>query len=209
MATITPLKHTPHTRIENTIIANMSEMGVYCYAVYCAIKMHLNQATGDCFPSYATIARITGIHRSTVIECVKKLRVLKLISPLWRFKEDGSHTSNQYDFQQAGTSAPAKKNEEVVKTVQGGRPEPPPLVGEDDYPSRPERPEQSETNKKQRTITEVDFMVTEKQKTCPHPPEAIVILPDNITICHHCYGLLDENLTLVEEKPSPEIVEAA
>ena len=78
MATITPLKHTPHTRIENTIIANMSEMGVYCYAVYCAIKMHLNQATGNCFPSYATIARITGIHRSTVIECVKKLRVLKL-----------------------------------------------------------------------------------------------------------------------------------
>jgi hypothetical protein len=170
MATITPLKHTPHTRIENTIIANMSEMGVYCYAVYCAIKMHLNQATGDCFPSYATIARITGIHRSTVIECVKKLRVLKLISPLWRFKEDGSHTSNQYDFQQAGTSAPAKKNEEVVKTVQGGRPEPPPLVGEDDYPSRPERPEQSETNKKQRTITEVDFMVTEKQKTVPTHP---------------------------------------
>jgi hypothetical protein len=215
MATITPIKHTPHTRIENTIIANMSEMGVYCYAVYCAIKMHLNQATGDCFPSYATIARITGIHRSTVIECVKKLRVLKLISPLWRFKEDGSHASNRYDFQQAGTSAPAKK-EEVVKTGQGGRPERPPLVGEDDHPGRPERPEQSESNKKNRTIDEVDFMVTEKQKTCPHPPEAIVILPDNITICNHCYGLLDENFKLQEEdspiqsgNPSAEIVDAA
>jgi hypothetical protein len=199
MATITPIKHTPHTRIENTIIANMSEMGVYCYAVYCAIKMHLNQATGDCFPSYATIARITGIHRSTVIECVKKLRVLKLISPLWRFKEDGSHTSNQYDFQQAGSCAPSKQSEDIVKSEQGGRPEPPLLVGEDDYPSRPERPKQSETNKKQRTIDEVDFMVTEKQKTCPHPLEAIVLLPDNITICHHCYGLLNESLTLQEE----------
>ena len=200
MATITPLTHTPHTRIENTIIANMAEIGVYCYAVYCAIKMHLNQATGDCFPSYATIARITGIHRSTVIECVKKLRVLKLISPLWRFKEDGSHTSNQYDFQQAGTSAPAKKNEEVGKTVQGGRPERPPLVGEDDHPGRPERPEQSESNKKNRTIDEVDFMVTEKQQTCPHPASEIVILPDKITICNHCYGLLNENLTLQEER---------
>jgi hypothetical protein len=209
MATITPIKHTPHTRIENTIIANMSEMGVYCYAVYSAIKMHVNQATGDCFPSYATIARITGIHRSTVIECVKKLRALKLISPLWRFKEDGSHTSNQYDFQQAGTSAPAKKNEEVVKTGQGGRPERPPLVGEDDSPGRPERPEQSESNKKQRTITEVDLMVTEKQKTCSHPAEAIVILPDNITICNHCYGLLDENLKLQEEEKSPVEIVAA
>jgi hypothetical protein len=207
MAAITHLKTTPHTRIENTIIANMSEIGVYCYAVYCAIKMHVNQATGACFPSYATIARITGIHRSTVIECVKKLRILKLISPQWRFKEDGSHASNQYDFQQAGTSAPAKK-EEVVKTGQGGRPERPPLVGEDDHPGRPERPEQSETNKKNRTINDVDFMVMEKQKTCSHPAEAIVILPDNITICNHCYGLLDENLKLQEEEPPVEIVAA-
>ena len=143
MATISTLKHTPHTRIENTIIANMAEIGVYCYAVYSAIKMHLNQVSGDCFPSYATIARITGIHRSTVIECVKKLRAFKLISPQWRFKEDGSHTSNQYDFQQAGTSAPSKKHEEVVKTEQGSRPERPPLVASDNHPSRPERPEQS------------------------------------------------------------------
>jgi hypothetical protein len=194
----------------NTIIANMSEIGVYCYAVYSAIKMHLNQATGDCFPSYATIARVTGIHKSTVIECVKKLRVLKLISPLWRFKEDGSHASNQYNFQQAGTSAPAKKNGEVVKTVQGGRPEPPPLVGEDDHPSRPERPEQVfSSNKKIRTIDDVDLMPTEKQKTCPHPLSEIVFLADNITVCHHCYGLLNENLKLQEEGKSPVEIVAA
>jgi hypothetical protein len=220
MATISTLKHTPHTRIENSIIANMAGIGVYCFAVYSAIKMHLNQATGDCFPSYATIARITGIHRTTVIECVKKLRVLKLISPLWRFKEDGSHTSNQYNFQApektgaspmqgADCSAPSPRTEEVVKTGQGGRPEPPPLVAEADYPSRPERPEQSESNKKKRTIDEVDFMVTERQKTCPHPAEAIVLLPDNITICHHCYGLLNEHFKLQEEEKLPVEIVAA
>ena len=209
MATITALKHTAHTRIENTIIANMAEIGVYCYAVYSAIKMHLNQSTGACFPSYATIARITGIHRSTVIECVKKLRALKLISPQWRFKEDGSHASNQYDFQQAGSSAPSKKHEDIGKTEQGGRPEPPPLVVEDDYPSRPERPEQSESNKKKRTIAEVDFCPTEKQKTCAHPSTEIVYLSDNVTLCHHCYGLLDGNLMLItEEKCSGESGEA-
>ena len=43
-------------------------------------------------------------------------------------------------------------------------------------------------------------MPTEKQKTCPHPPEFIVILPDDITICNHCYGLLDENFKLQEEE---------
>jgi hypothetical protein len=53
-------------------------------------------------------------------------------------------------------------------------------------------------------------MPTEKQKTCPHPPEFIVILPDHITICNHCYGLLDENFRLREEEKTPtEIVEAA
>ena len=29
MATITPLKHTPHTCIENSIIDNMAQIGVY------------------------------------------------------------------------------------------------------------------------------------------------------------------------------------
>jgi len=210
MATVSHIKTAPHTRIENTIILNMADIGVYCYAVYCAIKMHVNQATGDCFPSYATIAHITGIHRSTVIECVKKLRGLKLISPLWRFKDDGSHASNQYNFQSPGKAGYSKKAEEVVKTEQGSRQERPPLATHDDSPGRCERPEQSPLpNKKQLTIEEVDLMPTEKQKTCSHPVELIVILPDDITICNHCYGLLDENFQLKEEKQPSEIVEAA
>jgi Helix-turn-helix domain len=176
--------------------------------------MHVNQTTGACFPSYATIARLTGIHRSTVIECVKKLKALKLVFPEWRFKEDGSHTSNQYDFQGTGTSAPSTaelKNQlhsaahKGSSTAhQGSRPEQPAVVAEAIPPSRPERPEQSEKNKKkERTIAEVNFYPTEKQKTCQHPAPAIVHLSDNITICHHCYGLLDENLQLVEEETAP------
>ena len=31
-----------------------------------------------------------------------------------------------------------------------------------------------------------------------------MFLPDNITICHHCYGLLDENLTPVSGLPSDQ-----
>lgn len=52
-------------------------------------------------------------------------------------------------------------------------------------------------------------MPTKRQKTCPHPPEHIVMLPDNITICNHCYGLLDEHLKLIEENKPAEIVSAA
>ena len=52
-----PAKHTPHTRIDNTIIDNLAaHIGIYGLGIYVAIKRHLNQKTGDCFPSYQTIA---------------------------------------------------------------------------------------------------------------------------------------------------------
>src|SRR5438270_10333981 len=123
--------------------------------------MRLSQASGDCFPSYATLARMTGMNRATMIACVKKLTGLKLLSPHWRFREDGSHTSNQYDFQ-AGTSptkragqenaSPSSPGATAYRTGHGGRPEPPPLVAQDDQGSRPQPPEQSPPNKKERTI---------------------------------------------------------
>ena len=205
MATITPLKTTPHTRIENSIIDNMAQIGVYGYAVYSAIKRHLNQQTNQCHPSYATIARKIGIDRGTVIRYVKKLKALNLISPLLRFKEDGSPTSNQYNFEGTQKDVPSKNIDKPGQTVQGSGTEPPPLVAEDNQGSGTEPPKQaSSPNKKQRTITDVDLMPTEKQKTCPHPRSEIVFLPDNIAICHHCYGLLDENLQLVEKKPVEE-----
>ena len=192
---------TPHTRIDNSIIDDLaSQIGIYGLGIYVAIKRHLNHKTGDCYPSYQTIARKLGIDRGTVIRYVKKLKALNVLSPALRFKEDGSPTSNQYNFDKGGGTKPL------------------PVVAQDNQPSSTEPPEQSSSpNKKQRSITDVDFFAqknhspltcshsqsvtpTEKQKTCPHPPSEIVFLADNVTICHHCYGLLDENLKLQEEE---------
>jgi response regulator of citrate/malate metabolism len=61
--------------------------------VYLALKRYLNQKTGQCNPSYKTIARKIGVDRSTVIRYVKKLTALHLLSPTLRFKDDGSPTS--------------------------------------------------------------------------------------------------------------------
>jgi GntR family transcriptional regulator len=236
----------PHIRIDNSIIDQyLPLIGPYGYTIYSVIKRYFNQKTGDCYPSYKTIARKSGIDRSTVIRYVKKLRDFKLISPEWRFKEDGSHTSNQYHFhgrENSGSShiqttensipsisqapgypgastmqgvenpVPSKNTAESVQIDQatensvplGGGTKPLPVVVEDNLPSSPPPPKQSEPNKKQRTITDVDFYPTEKQKTCTHPRTAIVHLSDNITICHHCYGLLDENLKLIQEEKVPD-----
>jgi hypothetical protein len=197
MATITPIK--PHTRIDNDIIDDCaSQLGIYGLGIYLGIKRHLNQKTGDCYPSYATIARKLGIDRSTVIRYVKKLKTLKLLSPQLRFKEDGSPTSNQYHFSPAST--PSSKDE----PTEGSGTEPPPVVVENNPGSSTEPPEQSSSsNKKERTIAEVNLFPTERQKTCTHPPSEIVFLADHITICHHCYGLLDENLTLMVDGDTP------
>jgi hypothetical protein len=172
----------PHTRIENSIIDDVaSQIGIYGLGIYVAIKRHLNQKTGDCFPSYKTIARKLGIDRGTVIRYVKKLKAFNLLSPELRFKEDGSPTSNQYNFDKGSGTNPLE------------------VVVEDNHPGCTESPEQVPLlNKKQRTIAEVNLMPTDRQKTCPHPPLEIVFLADNVTICHHCYGLLDENLKTIE-----------
>ena len=196
----------PHTRIDNDIIDNrIAEMGSNGFTIYVVIKRHLNQKSGQCNPSYKTIALKTGLDRGTVIRYVKKLKALNLLSPLLRFKEDGSLSSNQYNFSSAPT--PINENE----SNHGSRTEPPPVVAENNHPGGTEPPKQvSSSNKTQRTIAEVDLMPTDKQKTCPHPPELIVMLPENITICNHCYALLDENLKLKEEKtPPPAEREAA
>lgn len=199
MATITPIK--PHTRIDNEIIDDyLPRIGTYGYTIYSVIKRHLNQKSGQCNPSYATIARKIGIDRGTVIRYVKKLKALGLIAPDLRFKEDGSQSSNQYNFSPAADRDDSK---------QGSCTEPPPVVVEDNPGSGTAPPKQSSPNKKERTITEVDLMPTERQKTCPHPPSEIVILTDNVTICHHCYGLLDENFKLVEEDKPAQAVYAA
>ena len=64
-------------------------------------------------------------------------------------------------------------------------------------------------NKKERTNETLAALPTEKQKTCPHPRSEIVFLSDNITVCHHCYGLLDENLKLRTEGRVPDDIVAA
>jgi hypothetical protein len=205
-----PAAAKPHIRITHSFIDdNLPKIGVYGMGVCLALLRYLNTTTGQCNPSYKTLARKIGIDRGTVIRYVKKLTALQILSPELRFKDDGSQTSNQYTF--LPECAPANQAErKQEKKEGGGGSKPPPLVAEDNQGSGTEPPEQSFPNKKkERTITEVDLMPTERQQTCPHPPEYIVILPDNITICNHCYGLLDENLTLQEEeKYASEIVAA-
>jgi hypothetical protein len=201
MATITPIK--PHTRIDNeTIDDYLPQIGVYGMGVYLALKRYLNQKTGQCNPSYKTIARKIGIDRGTVIRYVKKLTAFGLLSPTLRFKDDGSQSSIQYNFSPAPVSRSADRQDQD-ESKEGGGTEPLPLVAENHRGGGTEPPKQSSSlNKRERTISDVDLMPTERQKTCAHPAAEIVFLADHPTLSHHCDGLLDEHLTLLSCLPS-------
>jgi Helix-turn-helix domain len=216
----------PFTAIENSIINEcLPRIGLAGLGVYVVIKKFLNQKSGQCNPSYQTIARKAGVDRSTIIRYVKKLKTVNLIDPELRFREDGGYASNQYNFSTAAQNPPSQKPDNIGTGNQetpasGGEKQPPPLVVEENHPSgatattpsgshatspgAPVPPEQSSSsNKRERTTPDIASLPTpmqsgptEKQKTCPHPSEEIAHLSENIIVCNHCFALLDENPTL-------------
>ena len=212
MATITPFKVVPHTRIENEIIEEYTpRIGLAGLGVLVMIRSYLNQKTGRCDPSYKTLAKKAGVDRSTIIRYVKKLKAFNLIDPELRFKEDGSYASNQYHFspaaEQPTAKTPVKPGNPVNQDTsdKGGGTDAPPVVTRCHHPggkfaTTPGAalpPEQSSLlNKTDRTSPDNAFAPTEKQKTCPHPVDEIAHLSENIIICNHCFALLDENPTL-------------
>jgi Helix-turn-helix domain len=229
MARITKIQPRPNTfRVDNIIIDEYGEkIGAIGVAIYNVLARYADRDTGICYPSIRLIAQKLALGRTTVKKYLRILLNHCLIAISPRLSDAGDPTSNLYMLLDPSPEKVAlrKRKLEALLTPQEGTFNLDPASGSLNvggssvdlppcpsatYPQSPDDPEQSSSsNKKMRTMTEVDLMPTEKQKTCPHPHEFIVMLPDNITICNHCYSLLDENLTLVEEKPSVEIVEAA
>src|SRR5919202_4053550 len=134
-------KGVPHTRIENAIITEYTpRIGLAGLGVLVLIKRRLNQTTGQCNPSYATIAEEAGVDRSTIIRHVKKLKAVNLLDPQLRFREDGGYASNQYNFACVPQPPPSRKPDKPLTGTQetpasGREKEPPPLVAEENHPS--------------------------------------------------------------------------
>jgi len=203
----------PFTAIENSSIARASRIGLAVLGALVVIKSHLNQKTGQCNPSYNTLAKEAGVDRSTMIRYVKRLKAVNLIDPRLRFREDGGYAANHYQFAVA-VKQPTPTTPPTVATAaeadKGNGAEPPSLVAEMPPPGgAPATPPSGNfatraggadatalKNKTKERTREALALPTEKQKTCPHPREEIACLSENIIICNHCFALLDDNPTL-------------
>jgi hypothetical protein len=206
----------PFTAIENSSIARAAHIGLAVLGALVVIKSHLNQKTGQCNPSYTTLAKEAGVDRSTMIRYVKRLKAVNLIDPRLRFREDGGYAANHYHFAASGNQPPPPEPGKVAANRQpltpeehvaelpllvaempppGGAPATPPGGNSATSPSGTSAT--SLLNKtKERTSESLLCLPTEKQQTCPHPHEEIAHLSENIIICNHCFALLDEHPTL-------------
>lgn len=72
-----------------------AELGPYGLALYYALCRHANQE-GESWPSYATLAKETGMSRAHARETMKHLVELELVSKKARKDEAGDATSNLY-----------------------------------------------------------------------------------------------------------------
>jgi len=198
----------PFTAIENSSIARASRIGLAVLGALVVIKSHLNQKTGQCNPSYNTLANEAGVDRSTMIRYVKRLKAVNLIDPRLRFREDGGYAANQYQFAASGDKPPEPEQATPRQPLPPEEHETPPLVAEMPPPGgAPATPPSGnfattpggtdatalKNKTEERTSDPLLCLPTEKQKTCQHPQEEIACLSENIIICNHCFALLDEN----------------
>jgi hypothetical protein len=210
MATITKIQPRPHTfRIDNILIDEYGEkIGAIGVAVYNAVARYADRLTGICYPCIGTIAKKLKLGRTTVKKYLRILLNHGLIAISARLSEAGDPTSNSYMLLDPAPEKVALRRRQLEAllipqygtfTLEGGRSpdDPPPCLSATDPQSGADPKQSSLLNKKERTSSPLASLPTEKQKTCLHPAPAIVHLSDNITICHHCYGLLDENLKLI------------
>lgn len=81
--------------IDNSLIKEWGpKIGVYGIAVYNILAMHANNDTQEAFPSYNTIARLTGASRRKVVDTVTMLHDLGIIQKTTRRGDDGEYDSN-------------------------------------------------------------------------------------------------------------------
>jgi len=183
----------------------MPIIGAHGLAVYTTLKLHENRRTGQCNPSYQTIADETGLSRPTVIKYAQLLSRLNLVKivPIWTAVSDRS--SNQYVFvrldeldRQEPVPIPPPDGHEGGD--QGGLPPAEKAENLINYPSKRSIPKPDPLNQSNITSTEtLKKSNPSKQKTCTHPADEVRHLDTDVNICMACFGLLTAAGALVEE----------
>jgi hypothetical protein len=223
-ASITVLNPEHYHRIPDDIILVYGKIiGATGYAVYGYLCMRVNRRTGRCTPSIGRIADAYNLARSTVKEYLHKLRDVGLIAIEPRRAPAGDPTSNQYTLLDPSPAAVEQRRLARQAAAAWGRERspaaPPPEEGVGRLPTGGRSPadpggrspadpepesslEPEEENQAVRSGAEEKPLKTTARPPCPHPLEERSYY-GAITVCQHCWSLLDINLFPAAER-SPE-----
>lgn len=118
--------------VDNTVIRDYGPIiGAYGIAVYCALCVHANLQTQDCWPGQTLIANLIKASERQVRRCLVQLRDLGLIHIEPHYREDGSQSSNTYvllDPPPVASSPPPRTDSpppHATQTTEGRTPSPP------------------------------------------------------------------------------------
>jgi DNA-binding MarR family transcriptional regulator len=202
--TIVILKRAHFFSIDNDIIdVHAKTIGAIGIAIYAVLARYANRRTGECWPAIARIQRTLKLGRSSVKRYLKRLEAAGLITVEERWSEEGDRTSNLYTLLNPEPDAIAQRQQTAATAIapgildvgEGGFTETPPPVqeeGEGGSTLDPQEPD-PENTKKETTKDAAPLEQTSRQKTCPHPEAEVHRFADGITICHHCFALVDDD----------------
>jgi DNA-binding MarR family transcriptional regulator len=205
--TIVVLKRAHFFSIDNDIIdVHAKTIGAIGVAIYAVLARYANRKTGKCWPAIARIQRTLNLGRSTVKRYLHRLEAAGLITIMERRDEEGDKSSNLYTLLDPEPEAIAKRQaQSVAPGVLGGLPATEGGGSAADRPSVPcdalggstTTPEPTDPPNQQRETTNdvASLGQTNRQRTCLHPVDEVHRMADAMTICLHCFSVLDTPVT--------------
>jgi Helix-turn-helix domain len=201
------LQNCGNPSIDNDIIdVHAKTIGAIGIAIYAVLARYANRKTGECWPAIARIQRTLNLGRSTVKRYLHRLEAAGLITVEERWDAEGDRTSNRYTLLDPDPTAIAQRPEPpdppvlfdpAIATEGGGSATDLPSVPCDALGGSTTNPEPTDPQNQQRATTNdgASWGQTNRQRTCLHPVDEVHRMADAMTICLHCFSILDTPVT--------------
>ena len=185
---------------DNAIIDEYGpKIGAHGVAVYHALNRFADRQTGICWPKIKTIGARILLSESSVKRSLQTLKAVGLITIDPRWSDDGDPTSNLFTLIPLATlakrqqaAAAAAESPTVAVSDGGGVPlDPPPITEGGEVGSEGTHHAEQDTQNKNTSSSSDDEKMVEHKNTCPHPQHDVSHF-DGMSICYHCWTILEE-----------------
>jgi GntR family transcriptional regulator len=200
---------------DNAIIDDYGpKIGAHGVAVYHALNRFADRQTGICWPKIKTIGARLRLSESSVKRALLILKTVGLITIDPRWSDDGDRTSNLFTLIPLATIAKRQQASATVEesptapVMDGGgvTQNPPGVTDAGEVGSAGPPSEQAPENKTASDVSD-ETEHTKTENTCPHP-DAEVSHFAGMTLCYHCWFILDERAGVGAHDTGPVGTEA-